>query len=111
MTTTRPITDALAAPFDPRDIKFKPQVVKGNKALAIAYIDVRLIEDRLDDVLGVDNWQDDYEVMPDGSVTCKLRVRLDSQWVTKMDVGSPSEQPDGATGSRPRSATRSSGRP
>jgi hypothetical protein len=91
----RNITDALCAPFEPRDIKFKPQMVKNNKALAIAYVDVRLIEDRLDDVLGVDGWQDDYEILNDGSVTCRLRVKLGDQWVTKMDVGSPSEQPDG----------------
>ena len=91
----RAITDALSAPFEPREIKFKPQMVKNNKALAIAYVDVRLIEDRLDEVLGVENWQDDYEILPDGSVTCKLRINLGGQWITKMDVGSPSEQPDG----------------
>lgn len=91
----RAITDALSVPFDPREIKFKPQMVKNNKALAIAYVDVRLIEDRLDAVLGPEKWQDEYDILPDGSVTCKLRVNLGGQWVTKMDVGSPSEQPDG----------------
>jgi hypothetical protein len=91
----RTITDALSAPFEPREIKFKPQMVKNNKALAIAYIDVRLIEDRLDDVLGVENWQDEYDILPDGSVTCRLRINLGGQWIAKMDVGSPSEQPDG----------------
>ena len=86
---------ALAALFDPAEVKWKPQVVKGNKARAIAYIDVRLVCDRLDEVLGVGNWQDEYAVLPDGSVTCRLRLRLGGQWITKMDVGSPSEQPDG----------------
>lgn len=91
----RDVTAALAAPFEVREVKFKPQIVKANKALAIAYVDVRLIEDRLDEVLGVDGWQDHYEVMNDGSVTCKLRIKLGGEWVTKMDVGSLSEQPDG----------------
>lgn len=90
----RSITAALSDPFDPREIKFKPQMVKNNRALAIAYVDVRLVEDRLDEVLGVENWQDDYEILADGSVACRLRVFLGGQWVTKMDVGSPSEQPD-----------------
>lgn len=94
-TEVRAVTDALSAPFEPREVKFKPQMVKNNKALAIAYVDVRLIEDRLDEVLGVENWQDDYDIQPDGSVTCKLRINLGGQWITKMDVGSPSEQPDG----------------
>src|SRR5262249_30021593 len=26
---------------------------------------------------------------------CKLRLKIGDEWVTKMDVGSPSEQPDG----------------
>src|SRR3954469_2455903 len=91
----RAITGELSSPFDPRDIKFKPQMVKNNRALAIAYVDVRLIQDRLDEVLGAENWQDEYDILPDGSVTCRLRVNLGGQWITKMDVGSPSEQPDG----------------
>lgn len=92
--TPAEIRDALAAPFDPREVRFKPQIVKNNKALAIAYVDVRVVEDRLDDVLGVENWQDEYQVTPDG-VVCQLRVKIGGEWVVKSDVGSPSEQPDG----------------
>jgi len=86
---------ALAAPFDLEDVHFKPQAVSGSRALAIAYTDARAIQDRLDDVLGVDGWQDDYQCLADGSVVCRLRLRLGGAWVTKVDVGSPSEQPDG----------------
>ena len=86
---------ALAAPFAEREVKFKPQAVKGNRALALAYVDVRAIMDRLDDVLGVANWQDDYRLLPDNSVMCRLRLKMGGRWITKMDVGSPSEQPDG----------------
>ncbi|OWK47484.1 putative DNA-binding protein Erf [Fimbriiglobus ruber] len=89
------LTAALAAPFDAREVKFKPQMVKGNRALALAYVDCRVIQDRLDEVLGVEGWQDEYELLPDGSVACKLQLALGDRWVTKMDVGSPSEQPDG----------------
>jgi hypothetical protein len=88
------ITQALAAPFDSSEVKFKPAVVSGNRALALAYVDARVIQDRLDDVLGVEGWQDEYEILPDGSVVCKLRLRLGDEWITKMDVGGPSEQPD-----------------
>jgi hypothetical protein len=94
-TDVKAITAALSAPFEPSEVKFKPQSVKGNRALALAYIDARLVEDRLDDVLGVENWQDEYETLADGSVVCRLRLNLGGQWITKMDVGSPSEQPDG----------------
>lgn len=85
---------ALASPFEPKDVKFKPQMVKNNRALAMGYIDARLIQDRLDEVLGVENWQDKYEFLPDGSVVCRLRLKLGGRWITKTDVGSPSEQPD-----------------
>jgi hypothetical protein len=88
------LTDALSARFDPHEVKFKPAVVSGNRALALAYIDARVIQDRLDQVVGVLGWQDEYECLPDGSVLCKLRLRLGDEWITKMDVGGPSEQPD-----------------
>ncbi len=89
------LTRALAMPFEPKEIKFKPQIVKNNRCLAMAYIDARLIQDRLDDVLGVEHWEDAYKILPDGSVMCRLRCKLGDQWITKTDVGSPSEQPDG----------------
>jgi hypothetical protein len=89
------ITQALSAPFDPREVKFKPAVVTGNRALALAYVDARVIQDRLDNVLGVTGWQDEYECLPDGSVVCRLHLRLGDEWITKMDVGGQSEQPDG----------------
>lgn len=85
---------ALAAPFDPSEVRFKPAVVTGNRALALVYVDARVIQDRLDEVLGVIGWQDDYECLPDGSVVCRLRIRVGGEWLTKVDVGGPSEQPD-----------------
>src|SRR5713226_6858938 len=88
------LTSALAAPFLPTAVRFKPAVVSGNRALALAYVDARVIQDRLDEVLGVTGWQDEYECLPDGSVVCRLRLRLGDEWITKMDVGGPSEQPD-----------------
>src|SRR5215211_4813896 len=89
------ITRALSAPFGDAEVKFKPQAVKGNRARALAYVDVRAIMDRLDKVLGVENWQDGYQLLPDNSVMCRLRLRIGRRWITKMDVGGPSEQPDG----------------
>jgi hypothetical protein len=89
------IARALSAPFDVSEVKFKPQAIKGNRALALAYVDVRAIMDRLDHVLGVENWQDRYQLLPDSSVMCQLRLKIGDRWITKADVGGPSEQPDG----------------
>lgn len=84
----------LGALFDPNDIKWKPQSVKGNRAMAIAYIDARLVMDRLDDVVGAGGWQDIYDLLPGGEVVCTLGVKLNGEWITKQDVGGQSEQPD-----------------
>ena len=88
------LTEALSAPFDSHEVRFKPAVVSGNRAMALAYVDARVIQDRLDSVLGVTGWQDEYECLPEGSVVCRLRLRLGDEWITKMDVGGQSEQPD-----------------
>lgn len=89
------IRAALAEPFPPEDLGWKPQSVKGNRALAVAYIDARMVEDRLDDVFGVGGWSDEYTPMGDGNVMCRLSVKIDGAWVVKTDVGGESEQPDG----------------
>ncbi len=88
------VAEKLAEPFDPSEVKFKPQMVKENRCLAMAYIDARLVQDRLDEVMGVGCWADDYEIRESGSVVCRLSLYLSGTWVTKTDVGSLSEQPD-----------------
>jgi len=62
------IAAALAAPFDIEDVKFLPGKTVGNRALAFAYVDVRTVEDRLDEVLGIGGWETSYEVLPDARV-------------------------------------------
>src|SRR5439155_23109595 len=94
-TQVEALTNALAEPFEPAEVRFKPAVVSGNRAMALAYVDARVVQNRLDEVLGVDGWQDDYECLADGSVVCRLRLRMGGDWITKVDVGGPSEQPDG----------------
>jgi hypothetical protein len=88
------IAAALAEPFPREQVKFRAGATAGNRAMALAYVDVRAVQDRLDQVLGVTGWRDEYEVLAGGSVLCRLRLRLGAEWITKMDVGSPSEQPD-----------------
>lgn len=84
----------LTAPFPADSVHWLPRIVKGNRALAIAYIDARAIMQRLDSVLGIGNWQDEYEVLAGGSVKCRLSLKIDGEWVHKTDVGSQSEQAD-----------------
>jgi hypothetical protein len=86
----------LAEPFPANAVGWKPQSVKGSRALAIAYIDVRDVMDRLDDVVGPASWEDDYQLTADNppSFLCTLRIRLGDRWISKRDVGGCSDQPD-----------------
>lgn len=95
LTPSQKLMLALGDYFDPSEVKWKPQAVKGNKAMAIAYVSARVIMDRLDEVVGPENWKDDYSILPDGDVVCTLSLRINGEWVPKKCVGSPSEQPDG----------------
>jgi hypothetical protein len=61
----------------------------------MCFVDARVVQDRLDDVLGPVGWQDDYEILPDGNVLCRLKIKLGDEWIIKVDVGGPSEQSDG----------------
>jgi hypothetical protein len=92
----------LAECFPAEEIQWKPGQVKGDRALALAYINTRAVMDRLDDVLGPDSWEDRYEVLASGDVVCTLRCRVGERWVSKSDVGGPSEQPN--SGDRMKSA-------
>jgi hypothetical protein len=88
----------LAHPFAADEVGWKPQTVSKDqtKALAICFIDARAVMDRLDEVLGPMGWEDRYEILPDGCAVCSLRVRAapGGEWVTKTDVGGPSDQKD-----------------
>lgn len=102
MKTAQQVGLELEQFFEPHEVKWKPQAVKGSRAMAIAYVSARAVMDRLDDVVGVAGWRDDYELLSDGSVACRLSVLIEGAWITKTDVGSQSEQPDG--GDRMKSA-------
>ncbi|EKE02358.1 MAG: hypothetical protein ACD_20C00398G0011 [uncultured bacterium] len=83
MKFSKEIQEKLLSPFDETEVKFKPTVVKDGKALALAYVDARNILDRLDEVIGIENWQDEYEVISPKQVVCKLTIN----GITKSDAG------------------------
>jgi len=83
MKFSKEVQEKLLAPFDESAVKFKPTVVRDGKALALAYVDARTILDRLDELVGVENWHDEYEVISPKQVVCKLTIN----GVTKSDAG------------------------
>lgn len=73
----------LRRPFPPEAIKFKGQSASGNrqKALAVPYIDARLVIARLNHVVGPD-WQPHYEPTQTG-----MWCHLELAGVTRSDFG------------------------
>ena len=78
--------------FVPDDLEWKPITVskKTGKGLAAAYITNRAIMERLDLVVGAENWRNEYRPGPSGGVVCGLSVRVvredgTGEWVTKWD--------------------------
>lgn len=86
----------LADPFPQEDIEWKPGAVTRDKskALAMAYITNRAIQDRLDAACGPGDWRNEYTTGPDGGVLCGISVRIEredkdgnpsAEWITKWD--------------------------
>ena len=57
------IREELARPFAPEDLEWRIQVTSRDKTsgLAIPYVTNRAIQDRLDEVVGPENWYNDYK--------------------------------------------------
>lgn len=56
----------------------------GDKAMALAYIDARDVMERLDSIVGSENWQDRYEFAGARTI-CYLSINIDGEWITKAD--------------------------
>jgi hypothetical protein len=73
----------LARPFPPDQIKTRP----GGQGRQLSYITARTVMNRLDSILGPENWKDQYVETKDG-IKCILWVRLpDGEWLPKEDGG------------------------
>jgi len=82
MTKYPEIFQALAAPFDPSEVKSRPQ---GGRQLS--YVTARTVMNRLDNVLGPENWEDNYLPI-ENAVVCTIKITLpDGRIVTKQDAG------------------------
>ena len=82
---------ALAAPFDPAEIKWRVGATNQgkDKGLPVCYVDARTVQDRLDDVLTPFGWQCRHEMGHDKRITCHIGVcyleHPDEPWIWKSD--------------------------
>jgi hypothetical protein len=97
--TVAEITAKLSEPFRKDDLEWRLQSCGTNDngvwALALVYVTSRAIQDRLDEVLGIENWRNEIvplSGMSDGKgglindgFLCGLSLRLNGEWITKWD--------------------------
>lgn len=80
------LIDRLSAEFPREAVSWRAQSMAkdGDKALALCYIDARDVMDRLDEVVGAENWSDSYDVHPNVTI-CTIAIKTESGWVSKSD--------------------------
>jgi hypothetical protein len=90
-TLTVEMMAELGRPFHPSRLSFKPGTVnsQGNRALALAYADLRAYQERLDEVCGP-NWAVTYSPWGDKRLICHLTVA----GVTRSSTGEMDAQSD-----------------
>jgi hypothetical protein len=79
----------LHDPFSFKDVEWKIQVTTQDKTsgMAVAYLNSRAIQTRLDEVVGAGNWKNCYVAWQNNAQLCGLSI-YDSErkdWVTKYD--------------------------
>jgi hypothetical protein len=79
----------LTQPFPAKDIEWRIQqsglANNGPWAMVLAYVTNRAIMDRLDEVCGPENWKNDYSTGPNGGLLCHLSIKVNKEWITKVD--------------------------
>lgn len=86
------IAAALAAPFEEKDLKHRP----GRAGMTFTYADARAVAQRLDDVLGIENWQFEVKVADPvrGVVHGSLVIVVDGKSTIRQDFGYPNSAQD-----------------
>lgn len=73
------IKERLAAPFPAEDIEWRVSRTfmqqSGPKAIVVAYLQNRAIMKRLDDVVGPENWENEFKPLHNG-VLCGIRIHF-----------------------------------
>ena len=89
MGTIKTIQEIEKQLKSPMNYKWRIQSITDYKATCVAYVDARDVMDRLDEVFGVDGWED-YYYEADEKLFCRLTCHFPEKVITKSDTGSES---------------------
>lgn len=84
---TASLMERLAAPFPPELVSWRvgSTTQDKKKGMALAFIDARDVMNRLDEVVGPENWQDRYP-HAGAKTVCEIDIWCEGRgWVTKAD--------------------------
>ena len=83
------IYEKLKEKFDEKDLEFRVGATNSDKTmgLALAYVQARAIQNRLDEVVGFENWKVSYKEIQ-GGFLCTLSIRINDEWIEKEDGAS-----------------------
>ena len=85
----------LIEPFDRQHVNWRVVATTKDKerALVVPYMDARMVMERLDAVVGPENWNTEGKFGEDGRTMCTLSVRVQNRWMTRTGVSGflPSE--------------------
>ena len=92
------LLEKLKAPFDPARVHFRVGAMTQDKkkGIGLAYIDARDVMERLDAVVGPENWQCTYPHASNKTV-CAISLKIDGEWVFKSN-GAGDTDIEGAKG-------------
>ena len=85
MSNWETVCKKLAQPFNDEDVFWRVDRSFGSWARVLCYLDARAVMDRLDAVVGPQNWRDVYEETQSGKNICTLFIRVGDDWVSKSD--------------------------
>ena len=77
---------ALKNPFDPSKVHWRigAKTKDNSKGMALAYLDARDVMERLDEVCGPENWQDEYTTEHIRTL-CRIGIKIGDSWIWKSD--------------------------
>lgn len=87
-------SNQLKAFFAEEDLEWRVQScgIKNDTpwAMVLCYVQARAIQKRLDEVIGWENWKDEYRV-EGTNIICRLALRIKGEWVAKENGASETD--------------------
>ncbi|WP_291256243.1 Rad52/Rad22 family DNA repair protein [Fusobacterium sp.] len=86
------LLEKLREPFAREELEFRVGAISREKmeGLALAYVQARAIQNRLDEIFGIDGWTVTYKEVSAGFI-CSLSIKINDRWITKEDGASMTE--------------------